>query len=376
MLRQYGCEVKVVMTNSATQFVRPLTFQALSGNKVATKLLDPDTENVMEHINFARWADVIVIAPASANMLAKFSHGLADDLLSTLYLAASCPIYIAPAMNSFMWHNPATQTNIQRLKTYGVQVIDPELGEQACGEIGLGRMSEAINIYNILIKSFTNNLVLAGKKVLISAGPTQEPLDPVRYISNRSSGKMGYAIAEAILNAGAQVTLVSGQVALSAPKNITLIKVETAEQMHRAILSRANKNNIYIGVAAVADYKPANISPIKIKKRTKYTEIKLQKTQDIIAEVAALPDKPFVVGFAAETNNLKQNAKNKLAKKNLDMIVANLVGQKLGGFEDDKNALQVYWHNGEKTLKMATKTQLAEQLTFLLAKIINAKNTT
>jgi len=363
------------MTQSAIQFISTLTFQALSANPVATQLLDADEENAMGHINLARWADKIIIAPATANIIAKFSHGLADDLLSTLYLAANCPVYIAPAMNQAMWNKAVTQENILRLIDHGVHMIGPASGDQACGETGFGRMSEPDIICQNLIDDNTSN-ILHGKNVLISAGPTREPLDPVRYITNRSSGKMGYALAEAALNAGANVTLVSGPVSITAPDNVDIINVETAEQMYQTVLSNAHKNNIYIGAAAVADYSPTTINSKKIKKQAETSVINLHKTKDILAEVACLPERPtFVVGFAAETDNLENYAKNKLKQKNLDMIAANWVGKSQGGFEKDENALQVYWNNGNKTLEMTDKKQLATQLISLIAERMNEQST-
>ncbi|MFK5948369.1 MAG: bifunctional phosphopantothenoylcysteine decarboxylase/phosphopantothenate--cysteine ligase CoaBC [Methylococcales bacterium] len=377
LLRKQNYEVKVVMTSSAMQFVSALTFQALSANPVSTLLLNAEEENAMGHINLARWADVFIIAPATANIIAKFSHGLADDLLSTLYLAATCPIYIAPAMNQAMWNKEITQENIQKLRFHGVQLIGPEQGSQACGETGFGRMSEAKDICQVLVQAFSYSNKLQNINILISAGPTREPLDPVRYISNRSSGKMGYALAEAARNAGAHVTLISGPVTLAAPDNIQCIKVETAEQMHHAVISRAAKHDIYIGAAAVADYSPVDLSATKIKKQNNESVLKLQKTKDILADVAALNDRPtFVVGFAAETNNLEQYAKDKLSKKNLDMIAANWVGQEHGGFDSDENALQVYWPSGHQSLNMTDKKQLAKQLISLIVEKMNEKSTT
>ncbi len=375
LFRKQGHQVRVVLTHSARHFITSLTFQALSGNPVATELLDADEENAMGHINLARWADKIVIAPASANIIAKFSHGIADDLLSTIYLAATCPVYISPAMNQAMWSKIVTQENIQRLVKHGVHVIGPDSGEQACGETGTGRMTEPADINSTLFK-ITANKVLLRLKILISAGPTREPLDPVRYISNRSSGKMGYALAEAAIKAGATVTLVSGPVELTAPKNVQLIKVETAEQMYQAILSIAGQQDIYIGAAAVADYTPTTMSSEKIKKQAEDSIIKLRKTKDILTAITALPAPPyFVVGFAAETDDLEQYAKSKLKQKKLDLIAANWVGKDQGGFDKDENALQIYWDNGEKFLKMTTKKQLAEQLIFLIAERVNEKNT-
>lgn len=375
-LRKQGCEVRVVMTQAAMQFISPLTFQALSGNPVATELLDSEQENAMGHINLARWADKVVIAPATANSIAKFSHGLADDLLSTLYLAANCPVYIAPAMNQGMWNKAVTQENIQRLLKHGVQLIGPEAGDQACGETGYGRMTEAREICSALLKDHAGSDILKGVNVLISAGPTREPLDPVRYITNRSSGKMGYALAEAALNAGANVTLVSGPVELPAPQNINIIAVETAAQMHHAVISHAGNNSIYIGAAAVADYSPATLSAEKIKKQATESLITLQKTKDILADVANLTDRPnFVVGFAAETDDLERYAKDKLKQKNLDMIAANWVGKDQGGFDKNENALQVYWHSGTQSLEMTDKKHLATQLISLIVERINEKNT-
>jgi len=358
--------VRVVMTRSAMHFVSPLTFQALSGNPVHSELLDADEEHAMGHINLARWADALIIAPATANTLAKCSHGLADDLLSTLYLAASCPVYVAPAMNQAMWHKTVTQENIQKLKSHGVIVLGPEQGDQACGDTGFGRMSEPLEICKRLMAE-PNAQSLSGLKVLISAGPTREPLDPVRYITNRSSGKMGYALANAALNAGAKVTLVSGPVSLSAPDNAELISVETAAQMHAAVIAKAPDHDIYIGAAAVADYSPALMEQEKIKKQAEQTTLTLQKTRDILAEVAGLAKRPFTIGFAAETHNLEQYAQDKLTRKNLDMIAANWVGRDLGGFDSDQNALLVFWKNGQKSLAMTDKNRLAEQLISLIA---------
>ncbi len=377
LLQKQQCEVKVVMTASAMQFISPLTFQALSGHPVATQLLNAEEENAMGHINLARWADKLIIAPATANSIAKFSYGLADDLLSSLYLAATCPIYIAPAMNQGMWNKAVTQENIQRLKSHGVQFIGPGQGSQACGETGFGRMTEANDICLALLQSSATLDLLKGVKILISAGPTKEPLDPVRYITNRSSGKMGYALAEAAKNAGATVTLVSGPVSLPIPDNIHCIKVETAEEMHQKVISVAQNHDIFIGAAAVADYSPSSVSSSKIKKQHDDSVIKLHKTKDILADVANLSNKPrFVVGFAAETDDLEHYARDKLKRKNLDMIAANWVGKSQGGFESDNNALQVYWNVGSKSLKMTDKKRLAEQLISLIAERMNEKNTT
>jgi len=379
LLRKQGAEVRVVMTESAMEFISPLTFQALSGNPVHSKLLDADAENAMGHINLARWANVLLIAPATANLIAKLSHGLADDLLSTLYLAATCPVYVAPAMNQAMWNKAVTQENMAKLRRHGVKVIGPEQGDQACGETGFGRMSEPVDICKQLVSALefqapSTPQCLQGLKVLISAGPTREPLDPVRYITNRSSGKMGYALANAALKAGAEVTLISGPVTLAAPANSDLVKVETAAQMHAAVMSRASDHAIYIGAAAVADYSPAIMQPEKIKKQDEQTTIILQKTKDILADVANLDMRPFTVGFAAETHDLEAYARDKLTRKKLDMIAANWVGRELGGFDSEQNALHVFWENGEKTMAMMNKTDLAEQLISLIAERFNEIN--
>ena len=377
LLKKQGAEVRVVMTKSALQFISPLTFQALSGNPVHSELLDTDAENAMGHIQLARWADVLIIAPATANIIAKLSHGLADDLLSTLYLAATCTVYVAPAMNHAMWHKVVTQENIEKLQRHGVVVIGPEQGVQACGESGFGRLSEPVDICKHLMdaldnQSLSSSQCLQGLNVLISAGPTREPLDPVRYLTNRSSGKMGYALAQAALNAGAKVTLVSGPVSLLAPKNVQLIKVETAKQMYEAVISRAGENAVYIGAAAVADYSPVMMQAEKIKKQDEQSSLILRKNKDILADVAKLDTHPFTVGFAAETHNLEVYAKDKLARKNIDMIAANWVGQEQGGFDSEQNALHVFWESGDKNFEMTTKSQLAEQLINLIAERLNA----
>lgn len=375
LLRKQGADVRVVMTQSATQFISPLTFQALSGHPVHINLLDPDTENAMSHIRLARWADILIIAPATANTLAKCSHGLADDLLSTLYLAVECPVYIAPAMNQAMWHKTVTQENIAKLKKHGVNIIAPESGEQACGETGLGRMAEPASICEQLL-TIPVESCLKGLRVLVSAGPTREPLDPVRYITNRSSGKMGYAIAHAALQAGAKVTLVSGPVNLPASNGIDLLHVETAAEMYDAVISKTSEIDIYIGAAAVADYTPQTVQTEKIKKYAQQSTIILQKTQDILATVAKLDKRPFTVGFAAETHDLEIYAKTKLKEKNLDIIAANWVGRELGGFDSEQNELLVFWENGHKTLTMTDKTRLAEQFISLCAEKFHEKNST
>ncbi len=361
------------MTRSATEFVGPLTFQALAGHPVHTRLLDINEENAMGHINLARWADKIIFAPATASIIAKMSHGLADDLLSTLYLAAECPVYIAPAMNQAMWKHTVTQDNIRRLQQHEVTVIGPEAGPQACGETGFGRMTEAEEICKQLLQKHTGPLT--GMKLLISAGPTREALDPVRYISNRSSGKMGYAIARAAIKAGAQVTLVSGPVDLAPPPGAAVIKVESAEQMFNTIMPLAKRHDVYIGAAAVADYRPVKTEQHKIKKQGEKNIIHLRQNKDIVAAVAQLNPKPYVVGFAAETHDLETYAQKKLRDKNLDMIAANLVGKSHGGFDSDLNALMVFWNEKKHILDLTDKQRLADQLIELIAERLREKNT-
>jgi phosphopantothenoylcysteine decarboxylase/phosphopantothenate--cysteine ligase len=372
LLRKEGAEVRVAMTRGAAQFVTPLTFQALSGNPVHTDLLDAESESAMDHISLARWADLIVIAPATANLIAKLSHGLADDLLTTLYLAATCPVYLAPAMNQAMWAKPATQENVALLKRHGVRLIGPVQGGQACGETGFGRMSEPQDICAALPAGPADR-TLQGRKVLISAGPTREPLDPVRYLTNRSSGKMGYALAEAARDAGASVILVSGPTQLPPPGQVDLVQVETAAEMYEAVIARAGAADIYIGAAAVADYTPAETQPEKIKKQGDRINLILSKTRDILAEVAALDQRPFTVGFAAETADLEAYALDKLARKNLDMIAANWVGQAEGGFDSEQNALEVFWQGGRKSFAMTDKKRLADRLVGLIAERLAAK---
>ncbi len=365
LLKQHHIDVRVVLTEAASHFVTPLTFQALTGHPVHQHLLDADEENAMGHIRLAKWADHLLIAPATSNIIAKFSHGIADDLLTTLYLAADCPVSIAPAMNQAMWKKPVCQDNIRRLRQHGVNIIGPDNGQQACGDTGPGRMAEPEQICQQLLSPA--NPYLNGKKILISAGPTREAIDPVRYISNRSSGKMGYALAQAAEKAGAEVTLVSGPTHLAPPERVRLIAVESAEQMAEAVIPLASQFDVYIGAAAVADYRPIRVEDRKIKKQGTNTHIELKQNPDIIAAVAKLTPRPFVVGFAAETHNLENYAKNKLSDKNLDLIAANIVGQSRGGFDSDENALRVFWTSGQHTFPMTDKRRLADQLLQLIA---------
>jgi phosphopantothenoylcysteine decarboxylase/phosphopantothenate--cysteine ligase len=374
LLKKEGAQVRVVMTKAACEFIAPLSFQALSGHSVHIELLDVDAENAMGHIELARWADIFIIAPASANTLSKLAHGNADNLLSTLYLAANCPVYIAPAMNHVMWNHVATQTNIQLLQTHGIRLISPEAGEQACGEIGVGRMAEPQTICARLLADITApSQILAGIHIMITAGATREPLDAVRYITNRSSGKMGYAIACAAQLAGANVTLISGITALSPPENCHFIQTETAQAMHSAVFENINPCDIFIGAAAVADYRPIDVAQKKIKKKDDTLTLTLQKNADILADVAARKNPPFTVGFAAETHDLEHYARDKLIRKKLDMIAANWVGGERGGFESNDNALDIFWQDGQKSLPMTSKEILATQLISLIAKRFHLK---
>lgn len=354
------------MTEAATHFVTPLTFQALSGNPVSTSLLDADAEAAMGHIHLARWADLILVAPATADFMAKLRMGMASDLLSTLCLASESPIALAPAMNQAMWLNEATQDNRSQLEQRSINLWGPASGEQACGETGLGRMVEPQLLLEE-VQQFFAHKIMKGLSVLIDAGPTQEPIDPVRYISNRSSGKMGYAIADAAKKAGAKVCLVSGPVALPAPAVDEFVSVKSTAEMAEAVLGRAEGFDVFIAAAAVADYRPVVVASKKIKKNADETELVLEKTEDILAAVSALEKRPFCVGFAAETDSVESYARGKLEAKKLDMIAANKVGGAEGGFESDDNALHLFWHGGEQLLEMAPKSLLACQLINIIA---------
>ncbi|MGZ8244172.1 bifunctional phosphopantothenoylcysteine decarboxylase/phosphopantothenate--cysteine ligase CoaBC [Methylomagnum sp.] len=374
LLRGAGAAVRVVMTPAATAFVQPLTFQALSGNPVHLELLDPAEESAMGHISLARWADLVLVAPATADFMARLRAGLADDLLSTLCLASSVPLVLAPAMNQAMWTHPATRDNAACLAQRGVRLLGPAAGEQACGEVGPGRMLEPADIVANL-SGLLGGGPLAGLAVLISAGPTREAIDPVRYISNRSSGKMGYALADAAAALGAEVILVSGPTALAAPSVREWVRVESAADMYEAVMARAEAADIYIGAAAVADYTPVEAAPGKLKKTADAMTINLRKSHDILAAVAALEKRPFTVGFAAETDRLEDYARGKLAAKALDLVAANRVGAGLG-FDTDDNALFVCWNGGETRLPLASKRVIAEQLLRLIAERYHAKNPT
>ena len=396
-LREQGAEVRVVMTRGACEFITPLTMQALSGREVHTELLDHVAESGrgggqdsgMGHIELARWCDVVLVAPASANFIARLAHGLADDLLSTLCLATTAPLVIAPAMNQQMWINIATQENIATLVQREIKIVGPAEGSQACGEIGPGRMLEPEQLMLEASQLFSTGL-LADLKIVVTAGPTREAIDPVRYITNHSSGRMGYAVARAAAEAGANVTLVSGPVNIEPPHQVRHISVDTADQMRDIVMSDIIESDIFVAAAAVADYRCADVAEQKIKKKAEDLSLLLQKNPDILAEVASLPRAPFTVGFAAETENLLDNARMKLQNKKLDMIAANQVGEGLG-FNVDENELQVFWqardqgqenHTGEnqiikhQTLERASKEKLARQLIKVIANHYYEKNTT
>ncbi len=373
LLRTNGADVRVVMTSGASEFVTPLTFQALSGKPVHSDLLDLEAESAMGHIELARWADLILIAPASANFIARYANGFANDLLSTICLATTAPVALAPAMNQQMWLNSATQENLEKLKSRGICILGPAEGEQACGENGPGRMLEAEDIAALIAKSFETN-ILSGSRVLVTAGPTREAIDPVRYISNRSSGKMGYAVAMAAIEAGAQVSLVSGPVNLPEPERIKLTRINSATEMYNVVMQNICDTDIFISAAAVADYSVESVAQQKIKKSDDSFELKLRKNPDILSHVSTMQSPPFTVGFAAETENLEANAQAKLHSKKLDMIAANHVGDGQG-FDVDTNALTVFWENGQKHLEHAPKTRLARNLINLIADQYNGKNT-
>lgn len=365
-LIERDAEVQVVMSRGAQQFVTPLTFQAVSGRAVRTDLWDESAEAAMGHIELARWADEIVIAPATAECLARLAHGFADDLLTTVCLASSAPIFVAPAMNRQMWANPAVQANVQVLLERGVRVLGPGEGEQACGDVGAGRMLEPADIAEELFAARPISGPLSGLKVVVSAGPTREGIDPVRFISNRSSGKMGYAVAVAARNAGARVVLVSGPVQIAAPRGIEKVDVESAEQMLNAVQYQVSDADIFIAAAAVSDYRCTEIAREKIKKTGETMTLSLARAPDVLATVGKSARPPFLVGFAAETENVERNALIKLTAKNLDMIAANKVGEGLA-FDKDDNALTLYWQGGKQELCLCSKSALASQLVEVIA---------
>ncbi|MEZ5530529.1 MAG: bifunctional phosphopantothenoylcysteine decarboxylase/phosphopantothenate--cysteine ligase CoaBC [Porticoccaceae bacterium] len=368
-LQDAGASVQVVMTHAATEFITPLTLQALSGNPVHLELLDTEAEAAMGHIQLARWADALLIAPASADFIAKLANGQGDDLLSTLCLACRSPMAIAPAMNQGMWRNPATQANLDKLRNRGMHIFGPAEGSQACGDVGPGRMSEPEDIVELTADIFETG-ALAGRKVVITAGPTREAIDPVRYISNHSSGKMGYALAEAAAEAGAETVLISGPVNLNPPDRVRMIAVTSAEEMYHAALQEADGCQLFIASAAVADYRPVQPAEQKIKKDADRMIIELVKNPDIVSAVAALPNKPFTVGFAAETANLENYARGKLERKNLDLVIANDVSDRTIGFNSDDNAVLVVELKGSEAIPKINKSILARQLIAKIADML------
>lgn len=363
-IKERGAEVKVVLTSGGKAFITPLTLQAVSGEPVAEDLLDPNAEAAMGHIEFAKWADLVVVAPASADMLATMRAGLAHNLASTLLLATPAPVVVCPAMNQQMYAHPATKENLSVLKARGIDVWGPAIGEQACGDVGAGRMIEPSEMVERTVSAFkTKNKLLTGKTLTITAGPTREAIDPVRYISNHSSGKMGFAIAQAAVELGAKVNLIAGPVSLSTPTGAHRVDVKSAQDMHSAALELAQQSDIFIACAAVADYRPEVCAQQKIKKNDDDMTINMVKNPDIVADVASLTKKrPFVIGFAAETQDVEKYALGKLTKKNLDMICANDVSVSNQGFNSDDNALKVYWNGGSKDLPLNSKKQLSYDL--------------
>jgi phosphopantothenoylcysteine decarboxylase/phosphopantothenate--cysteine ligase len=373
-LKEAGADVQVVMTAAAQRFVGAQTFQALSGRPVRDSLWDAAAEAAMGHIQLARWPDLVLIAPASADTMARLAHGRADDLLTTLCLASDRPLAIAPAMNRLMWAHPATQQNLETLRARGVHVLGPGSGSQACGETGDGRMWEPVQIRDAVAALLAAGGALDGIKAVITAGPTREPIDPVRFITNRSSGKMGYALAAALHALGAEVVLVSGPTSLPAPAGISRIDVDTAAQMLDATRRAAADAQILVGSAAVADYRVDAVAEHKIKKRDDSLQLALIKNPDILAELRSAQPGLFIVGFAAETEKLAEHARDKLARKKLDMIAANWVGDGKA-FDRDDNALQVFWADGEHPLAQAPKTDLARDLAALIAQRYRARTT-
>ncbi len=368
LLRERGADVQVVMTGSARQFVSAATFQAVSAHRVRGDLWDAEAEAAMGHIELARWADLVLIAPATAHCMGSLANGLAGDLLTTLCLVTEAPVILAPAMNHSMWGNTAVQANRQLLEQRGIRVIGPGVGDQACGETGPGRMLEPADIVRAV---FEEPAVLAseslrGLRTVITAGPTREPIDPVRYITNRSSGKMGFALAAAAQQAGADVVLVTGPVALQTPAGVDRVDVETAQQMYDAVHGLIGETDLFIACAAVSDYRPQSPSESKIKRSSKDINLELTKSQDTLASVATLDGGPFTVGFAAETNDVIEHARQKLESKGLDMIAANKVGPDCG-FDQETNSLNVLWRGGEAQLEQTTKGVLARRLIELIA---------
>jgi phosphopantothenoylcysteine decarboxylase / phosphopantothenate---cysteine ligase len=366
-LIERGADVQVVMTSAAQRFVSPMTFQAVSGRPTRSDLWDNTAEAAMGHIELARWAQIVLIAPASADFLARLAGGRADDLLCTLCVATEAPIMLAPAMNRVMWANKATRANVETLIARGVRILGPASGNQACGEVGAGRMWEPIQLSEAVLAPPVNAGILAGLNVLITAGPTRERLDPVRYLTNRSSGKMGFAVAEAAREAGAHVTVVSGPVQLQTPMGVTRINVESARDMYAAVHRQVGDADIFIAAAAVADFQPVTVAKQKIKKQGGSVKLELEPAPDIVKSVADMAKRPFVVGFAAETNDVEDNARIKLKRKKLDMIAANEVGDGIA-FDCEDNALTVIWPGGKMEVARGPKIDVARELIALIAK--------
>jgi len=372
LFKKDGAEVRVVMTESAKEFITPLTLQAVSGNEIHDSLLDVKAESAMGHIELAKWADIILIAPCTAESLAKITHGRADDLMGSVILASKAPTFIAPAMNTTMWLDKSTQENFQTLISRGINFIGPDEGEQACGDVGPGRLVEPEKIIE-LIKSDLHKGPLSGKTITITAGPTREQIDPVRYISNNSSGKMGYALADAARLQGANVNLVSGPVSLTANKGINLFKINSADEMLNKVFECMESSDIFISCAAVADFKPTNYSNTKIKKEdSENLEINLQKNHDILSEVSKRHSSAYIVGFAAETSNVNDNANKKLNSKNLNMIISNDVSDKSIGFDSDDNEVHVITKNETIFLKKNKKIKIAREILNIIA--LNTKS--
>lgn len=365
-LMERGAEVQVVMTAAAQKFVTPMSFQAVSGRPTRIDLWDSAAEAAMGHIELARWAQLVLIAPASADFIARLACGRADDLLATLCMATEAPIVLAPAMNKIMWANKATQANVETLISRGARFLGPASGNQACGEIGAGRMWEPRQLAESLLEPPANSGLLAGLNVLITAGPTRERLDPVRYLTNRSSGKMGFAVAAAAREAGAHVTLVSGPVQLQTPTGVTRINVESARDMYAAVHRHVAKADVFIAAAAVADFQPVTVAKQKIKKHGGSVKLDLEPAPDIVKSVAEMAKRPFVVGFAAETDHVEDNARGKLKRKKLDMIAANQVGDGIA-FDCDDNALTVLWPGGKTEVGRGPKIDVARALIALVA---------
>jgi phosphopantothenoylcysteine decarboxylase/phosphopantothenate--cysteine ligase len=367
-LREQGAQVQVVMSRGARAFVSPITFQAVSGGRVRDELWDEASEAAMGHIELARWADLVLVAPATAHCLGSLAAGLASDLLTTLCLATEAQIILAPAMNQAMWSNPAVQENRELLERRGVRFLGPAEGDQACGEVGPGRMMEPLDIVRSVFEKPArfSSQSLKGLTVIVTAGPTREPIDPVRYITNRSSGKMGFALAAAAEEAGAKVILVSGPVSMATPQGVERLDVETAEEMYASVHARVSEADLFIACAAVSDYKPETEADEKLKRTQKTLNLELIRSPDTLASVAELKDGPFTVGFAAETQNVSENARSKLTRKGLDMIAANQVGRDCG-FDQETNSLMVFWDNDEVDLERASKPVLAGRLIHLIA---------